>query len=120
MNITNEKIEKAFENTRFGTTDYRGLIQTALIDVAKGYSTGYTIAQVCKELGLIIYNEREYRLTDKGWDYMRDFERRSVLTSLLEELPEVEDDTHNDYNLGIFNGQEAYRDQIIALIQSKL
>lgn len=43
-----------------------------------------------------------------------------ALTSLLEDLPEVEDDTHNDYNLGRFNGQEAYRDQIIALIQSKL
>lgn len=45
---------------------------------------------------------------------------RAALTSLLEELPEVEDDTHNDYNLGRFNGQEAYRENIINLIQNKL
>ncbi|MBU7576474.1 MAG: hypothetical protein KAF40_00285 [Flavihumibacter sp.] len=116
MTITNEQIEKAFENTRFGTTDYRGLIQTALIHVAKGYSTGYTIAQVCNELELMSFDKDSRRLTDKGWDYMRDFERCAALTSLLENLPEVNNLTCKDHAVG----QGYYKSKIINQIQTKL
>lgn len=74
-------------------------------------------APILSDSPVIIKNEvKLYRMAKRA--YLAG--HREALTSLLDELPEVEDDTRNDYNLGRFNGQEAYRENIINLIQNKL
>lgn len=111
MTLTNEQIEKAFENTRFGTTDYRALIEDALWKFAGGYPAGHTISSICSELGLTTYNNGTSRLTDLGIKYLKE----AALTSLLEELPEVH---KTNYSAILF--QSIYRDKVKSLIQTKL
>ena len=70
MTLTNEQIEKAFENTRFGTTDYRTLIENALWKFAGGYPDAHTISSICNELGLSTYVNGTSRLTDLGIKFL--------------------------------------------------
>lgn len=45
---------------------------------------------------------------------------RAALTALLEKLPEPSEHLFNNYNKGLLDGQDKYREKIKSLIQSKL
>lgn len=51
--ITNEVIEKAFEGTNFGRTDYRAFLGYSVLKKACGWHCGWTITQIMIELELI-------------------------------------------------------------------
>lgn len=51
--ITDEVIQKAFEGTNFGRTDYREFLGYSVLEKACGWHCGYTITKIMIELGLI-------------------------------------------------------------------
>jgi len=51
--ITDEVIEKAFEGTNFGRTDYRAFLGYSVLQKACGWHCGYTITEIMVELKLI-------------------------------------------------------------------
>ena len=71
--ITDEQLEKAFENTSYGTNpDVRLIIKWALMKVACGYANGHTSKCIIQELGLCT---KKSGLTSKGKQYLyRSFE----------------------------------------------
>ena len=70
--ITQEELENSFHNTRFGTTDYRSLVNEAICQVAGGFPTGHTISCILNELGLQKSKRGRGKqiLTIKGEKYM--------------------------------------------------
>lgn len=78
--IPEEQINQAWGNASFGDgTDKKKLIANALLKYACGYTTGHTIAQICKELSLIkiSYNMgrgyNTYTLTKLGKEYLYEY-----------------------------------------------
>lgn len=66
--ITDEQISDAWGNADFGQdVDKRDVVANAILKYASGYATGYTILQICKELGLATKN---YELTSFGKLYL--------------------------------------------------
>lgn len=51
--LTEDEITKAFENTNFGTTDYRRLLAISVMKRALRYECGYTITRIMEKLNLI-------------------------------------------------------------------
>lgn len=69
MEITQEKIEQAFEGTRFGENpNYRQIIVDTLLKVSIGFSTGHTAICVCRELGLLTKKDKP---NSNGFAFMR-------------------------------------------------
>lgn len=68
--ITDEIIEKAFENTNFGSMSKRDLVRYGLLKVACGYYNGHTLKRILIDLALI--NEKSLTLTKEGKKYMYD------------------------------------------------
>ena len=66
--VPDELLEKAFENTNFGSMTKRDLIRYGLLKVASGYYNGHTLKSILIELGLTkpIY----FGLTKKGQQYL--------------------------------------------------
>jgi len=57
--ITDNVISIVFENTNFGGTPHRKVVETALLNINEGYSIGHTAKCCLVELGLI--TELSYR-----------------------------------------------------------
>lgn len=51
--VSDAEINKAFENTNFGTTNYREILHIAVLKKACGHHCGHTITTIMKELKLI-------------------------------------------------------------------
>lgn len=51
--MTDEVIERAFEGTNFGRTDYRAFLGYSVLKKACGWHCGWTITQIMIELKLI-------------------------------------------------------------------
>lgn len=51
--VTDEQITAVWGNADFGKIPMRSVIAGAVLKYASGYSTGYTIKQICGELRLI-------------------------------------------------------------------
>jgi hypothetical protein len=67
--ITDEQIEKAFENTNFGSMTKRDLVRYGLLKVACGYYNGHTLKRILIELALVKENST---LTKAGKEYLYD------------------------------------------------
>lgn len=65
--ITDEQIEKAFENTNFGSAVPRELVKDSLLKLVCGYSSGHTIECIVKELSLVT---KGGKITKKGQEYL--------------------------------------------------
>ena len=65
--ITDEKMNKAFENTNFGGAKPRELMQDTLFKNVCGYHSGHTIECIVKELNLVT---KKGKLTKKGQNYL--------------------------------------------------
>jgi Lar family restriction alleviation protein len=50
--LSTEQISAAFENTSFGTNDYRTLLAEGVLKRIAGYHCGHTLTQIMMELGL--------------------------------------------------------------------
>lgn len=51
--LTDDVIEKAFEGTNFGRTDYREFLGYSVLKIACGWHCGHTITKIMIEMGLI-------------------------------------------------------------------
>lgn len=51
--LTDSVIEKAFKGTDFERDDYRGLLTETVVQIAAGYSCGYTATAIAIKLGLL-------------------------------------------------------------------
>lgn len=51
--LTDAEIAAAFEGTNFGTRDHRRLLEQGVLKINAKYRTGYTLACIMQELGLI-------------------------------------------------------------------
>lgn len=66
--LPDDQINLAWGNANFGrNATRRDIIANALLKYATEYATGYTIEQICFELGLIT---KQCRLTTKGKYYL--------------------------------------------------
>jgi hypothetical protein len=65
--LSDEQINNAWGNANFGESNRRDVVANALLKYASGYVTGYTIAQICRELGLIT---KQCKLTALGKQYL--------------------------------------------------
>lgn len=66
--ITDEQINAAWGNASFGKdVSKREVIANALLKYASEYGTGYTIEQICRELGLIT---KQCKLNTRGKQYL--------------------------------------------------
>jgi len=51
--VSDQQIEKAFENTRYGENpNHREIIKDGILKVASGYANGFTTMTILTELGL--------------------------------------------------------------------
>ena len=65
---TKEEIEKQFEGTNFGRTDFEVLVKQGLLKTVCGYYNGYTLRQILHRLGLIaIKSEYDIDVTLRGY-----------------------------------------------------
>jgi predicted transcriptional regulator len=72
--MTNEEIDKAFENTNFGSRTPKQVINESLLQYAIGYSTGRTSTLILQDLGLIqIQKNKSVKLTAKGRSYFYNY-----------------------------------------------
>jgi hypothetical protein len=51
--LTDSVIEKAFAGTDFERDDYRALLTETVVQIAAGYSCGYTVTAIAIKLGLL-------------------------------------------------------------------
>jgi len=66
--LSDEQINVAWGNANFGKEILkRDVVANALLKYASEYGTGYTIEQICHELGLIT---KQCKLTTKGKQYL--------------------------------------------------
>ena len=69
--ITDKQINDAWGNASFGKdVPKRDIVANALLKYASVYGTGYTIEQICRELGLIT---KQCNLTTIGKEYLYEF-----------------------------------------------
>ena len=66
--LSDDLIEKAFENTNFGSMTKRDLVRYGLLKVASGYYNGYTLKSILMELGLI--HSQTGNITKLGKQYL--------------------------------------------------
>lgn len=69
MVITDEEIEKAFNGTNFGRTDYRELLNVSVLKKSVGYHCGHTITCIMHDLKLI---GKTGKVTKKGIMLLRE------------------------------------------------
>lgn len=69
MVISDEEIEKAFQNTNFGSTNHRKLLEVSVLKRLVDYHCGWTITEIMKELNLIGKTEK---VTKKGKEFVRE------------------------------------------------
>lgn len=68
--ITQDQIEKAFENTNFGTNpNHKKIIIDTLLKLSVGFGTGRTAICICSELNLLTANKKP---NSKGLAFMRE------------------------------------------------
>lgn len=68
--VSNEKLEKAFMGTNFGTMTHRDVVKYALLKYASIYRTGHTAMSILIDLGLI--SAKTHKLTRLGKIYLYD------------------------------------------------
>ncbi|WP_456197170.1 hypothetical protein [Edwardsiella tarda] len=51
--LTDSVINKAFEGTNFGRTDFRTILAETVLKRSAGYHSGYTATTICMRLGLL-------------------------------------------------------------------
>jgi hypothetical protein len=74
--ITDEQINTAWGNASFGKDVLkRDVIANALLKYASEYGTGYTIEQICRELGLIT---KQCKLNTRGRQYLYEYYRNGL------------------------------------------
>ena len=66
--LSDDLIEKAFENTNFGSMTKRDLVRYGLLKVASGYYNGHTLKSILMELGLI--HSQTGNITKLGKQYL--------------------------------------------------
>lgn len=64
--VTMEEIEAVWGNANFGSMSKEDVVKFGLLKCASGYYQGYTSNAILKELGLIIHDEKKYKLTRRG------------------------------------------------------
>jgi len=70
--VSDEEMNKSFENTNFGDRQPRVMIKDGINKVVQGYATGYTIECILIELGLTKKpRPRKIVITDKGYKYLK-------------------------------------------------
>ena len=67
--ITKEQIDASFAGTNFGSDDRVFLICDAIAKSAEGYGNGWTITQICRELGVLT---QKSTVTLKGLQFIAD------------------------------------------------
>ena len=69
--VTDDEIKICFENTNFGHTKYRELLEISTFKKLVGYHCGHTIEVIMKELGLIgktgVVTKKGKRLVAKAY-----------------------------------------------------
>lgn len=68
--LTDDVIEKAFEGTNFGRTDYREFLGYSVLKIACGWHCGHTITKIIIEMGLI--TPKNKTLTKLGRMFLSD------------------------------------------------
>lgn len=66
-NLTDDVIKQAFFNTNFGRTDYRKMLEQAVLKKLVGYNCGHTISVIMRELGLVGYT---FKPTKRGREFV--------------------------------------------------
>lgn len=69
MIVTDEEIQKAFQNTNFGTTEYRKLLEVSVLKKLVEYHCGWTITCIMRDLKLI---GKSGKVTKKGILFVRE------------------------------------------------
>lgn len=60
--LTDEVVNKAFEGTNFGRTDFRTILAETVMKRAAGYHSGYTATRICIGLGLLTSKDSPTKL----------------------------------------------------------
>lgn len=60
--LTDELINKAFEGTNFGRTDFRTILAETVMKRAAGFHSGWTATTICTRLGLLCRKEKPTKL----------------------------------------------------------
>ncbi|MFZ4998725.1 hypothetical protein ACOY5P_04935 [Enterobacter asburiae] len=60
--LTDEVIKAAFENTKFGHTDFHTILAETVMKRAAGYHSGWTATTICTHLGLLGKQNRPTKL----------------------------------------------------------
>lgn len=60
--LTDEVVNKAFEGTNFGRTDFRTILAETVMKRAAGYHSGWTATTICQHLGLLGGQHRPTKL----------------------------------------------------------
>jgi hypothetical protein len=68
--ISDDRLERVFAGTNFGTSQPREIVADTLLKIAGGFSTGHTAFCCCQELGLLGRNKQRPRLTKLGKRYL--------------------------------------------------
>ncbi|MCF6216834.1 MAG: hypothetical protein L3J58_11775 [Emcibacter sp.] len=65
--VSDNALDKEFENTNFGVADQRELVKWCLMKTIGGFSDGYTITCICQDLKLL---SKTRNITKKGGRYL--------------------------------------------------
>lgn len=70
--MTDEQMQASFENTKFGHTDYGGLLAQGCIKALAKWHQGQTLTTILAELQLIVWNKQtgKIKVTAKGRHYI--------------------------------------------------
>lgn len=70
--VSDEAIQKAFSNTNFGHTNFRGLLAQGCIKALAGWHQGHTLTTILNHLELIKWNrdKNTIKVTAKGNHYI--------------------------------------------------
>ncbi len=66
--VSDEDLIATFAGTNFGKSEPREILDSTILQLAGGWSTGHTALSCCRELGLVGYNSQT--LTKKGKRYL--------------------------------------------------
>lgn len=73
--ISDEEIEKVHSNANFGDTPKRWVVNSSLLKIHFGYSTGYTAYKILREHDLIkvkwLKSKQKILVNEKGKKYLR-------------------------------------------------
>ena len=88
---TKEEIEKAFEDTNFGSATREEILADSLLKYSCGYCTGHTATRICIELNLISSNTK--KLTKKGKSFLYELiqSERQARFQVKKELEDLQD-----------------------------